>query len=201
MIAIINITLVTNTISMSEYLSLNPCERRILPMEDGHLTIVFANAVVSAFIGVFGFLLNLINIAAFVTMGSPASPCSASQWRMPGRSSFSLEVCSCSALLTSQLNSIDFIAYLALSTPHVVFFLEISGICTVLLALERFICIAVPHRVKSLMTPKRVATVNLLILMFISANTLLVNVGYLVIENTVSKNNEAEAVFATLSHN
>ncbi|KAI8782559.1 lysophosphatidic acid receptor 6 [Biomphalaria glabrata] len=199
MAAIINITLVTNTISMSECLSSNQCESLLLPLEDGHMTIVFANAVVSAFIGVFGFLLNLINIAVFVTMGFT---------EFTNVSLLSLSVADAGALLflcgsvflfgplTSQLNSIDLVAYLAVSTPHV-YFLEISGICTVLLALERFICIAVPHRVKSLMTPKRAATVNLLILMFISVNKLLVYVGYLVIEN--NKNNETEAVFGQIS--
>ncbi|XP_055861281.1 uncharacterized protein LOC129921935 [Biomphalaria glabrata] len=184
---------------------------RNIPIEDSalqqvglYMTIVFANAVVSACIGLSGFLLNVINIAVFVKMGFG---------EFTNVSLLSLAVADAGALLflsanvilysplTPQASDKELMVYLAVTTPHVCF-AEISGICTVFLALKRFICIALPHRVKSLMTPKRALTVNLLIFMYITANKLLVYIGYLgylVTDNGFSMSNETESVFGQTS--
>ncbi|KAK0060477.1 lysophosphatidic acid receptor 6 [Biomphalaria pfeifferi] len=135
---------------------------RNIPIEDSalqqvglYMTIVFANAVISACIGLSGFLLNLINILVFVKMGfgefTNVSLLSLSMADAGALLFFLPRTLFCTTTLTPKASDKELMIYVAVTTPHVCF-AEISGICTVFLALERFICIAVPHRVKSLMT-------------------------------------------------
>ncbi|XP_059173485.1 adenosine receptor A1-like [Physella acuta] len=59
----------------------------------------------------------------------------------------------------SKIELIYAIGYLILAWPHVMFS-RISGCLTAFISLERFLCIAVPLKVKALITPKRTAMVS-----------------------------------------
>ncbi|XP_059173484.1 uncharacterized protein LOC131954019 [Physella acuta] len=59
----------------------------------------------------------------------------------------------------TNLELIHAVSYLILGWPHIMF-VRISGCLTAFISLERFLCIAVPLKVKALITPKRTAMVS-----------------------------------------
>ncbi|XP_059173486.1 uncharacterized protein LOC131954021 [Physella acuta] len=63
---------------------------------------------------------------------------------------------------TPNFDLINAIGYLILGWPHLMFS-RISGCLTAFISLERFLCIAVPLKVKALITPKRTAMVSCVI--------------------------------------
>ncbi|KAI8782561.1 lysophosphatidic acid receptor 6 [Biomphalaria glabrata] len=185
---------ITNA-SSSEY------ELELLLHDDLLKTIVFVNAIISAVIGLAGVVFNLINITVFIKMGFG---------EFTNISLLCLAVADVGSLMflsgvvvvynplmlqTADADLLSTMCYLTVAVPHVCFS-EISGCCNVVLALERFLCIAVPHRVKSLVTSKRVVLVNVFIFVYIIVVKLIGYIGYGIPGTTYnSPNNSTAATF------
>ncbi|KAI8782560.1 lysophosphatidic acid receptor 6 [Biomphalaria glabrata] len=175
--------------NLTETESLTFMEDDALTTNDIYMTIVFVNVIISAVIGLTGVVLNLINITVFIKMGfgeftnvSLLSLAVADFWALLFLSGIVI-LYNPLMLQVADIGMIDTICYLAVATPHVCF-LEISGCCNCLLVLERLLCIALPHRIKSLVTPRRALLVNISIYIYIISIKILVHIGYAV-SNTV----------------
>uniref|UniRef100_A0A2C9LWL5 G-protein coupled receptors family 1 profile domain-containing protein n=1 Tax=Biomphalaria glabrata TaxID=6526 RepID=A0A2C9LWL5_BIOGL len=139
----------------------HPNETSLLDVSNELLfTFNYVAVVLSETLSVLGVILNIINAMVFLKMGLNDST---------NISLFSLSLADVGLLLmmaaygvlfhpwmleTVDADLIDAVNYIALGWPHVCFS-RISGCLTAFIALERFICIVLPLRVKSLVTKRR----------------------------------------------
>ncbi|CAL1538301.1 unnamed protein product [Lymnaea stagnalis] len=133
--------------------------------------------VISTVLGLTGIVFNIINITVFASLGFSDTT---------NISLLGLAVADLGVLVTvigysvtynpltvqvTPFETIDAVNYVVLGTPHVLF-CRIAGCLTAFITFERFMCVAFPLHVKSIVTPKRTTLVVLSIYIILVACTL-----------------------------
>ncbi|CAL1538307.1 unnamed protein product, partial [Lymnaea stagnalis] len=148
-------------------------------ISDGLLsTFITVNlVVVSAVLGVAGIVFNILNIIVFFSLGFSDTTNISLLGLAVADVGVLLSMVGYSVLynpLTLQVTAfetVDAVNYVVVGTIHVLF-CRIAGCLTAFIAVERFMCVAFPLNIKSIVTPKRTFFVVTSIYVFLVSSTL-----------------------------